>query len=416
MVNLIVYAIPLFFLFIGIEILVGKKKRQFEYQFNDALANITCGIGDQVINVFLKGGLALAVSYLYEHHRIFTVPSTVWSFFLLLFIFDFAFYWAHRISHESNFFWGAHAVHHQSEFYNLSVALRQPWLTSTLTFFLFLPIPILGFDVKLLLAVAGVDSLFQFLIHTKYVYKLPAILEFIFNTPSHHRVHHARNPKYIDKNYGGVFIIWDRLFGTFKVEEKPNEIVYGITKPYNNFNPVWANLEHWYNMIKEIKNIHGFYNKIKFLFYKPGFNPNIQGNFTPIPEVEITTYKPFNILIPKGLNKYLLIQAVLLIVGTLVYLYAAGFVKNTLLMVGLAGALLLWTGSMGSILNKRTWSIALEQARLILNPIIITALLFYFLNLKTMLWLAILGTALALTTHLIFLIWVRRYNFANIKH
>lgn len=413
MINPIIFAIPVFFLFIGIEILIGKKKHKLEYQLNDALTNINCGIGDQVVNVFIKGLLALLLNYLYEHHRFFTIPNAWWSFFLLLLIFDLAFYWAHRISHESNFFWGAHAVHHQSEFYNLTVALRQPWLTSTLTFFLFLPIPLLGFDVKLLLAVAGIDSLFQFLIHTKHIYKLPAFFEFIFNTPSHHRVHHARNPKYIDKNYAGVFIIWDRMFGTFKAEELPNEIVFGITKPYNNFNPIWANFEHWYNMLKNIKDISGTANKLRFLLDKPGFDPREKDHYIPIPEVDIAHHKPFNLPLPRGLNQYLLVQSVLLIVGTLLFLYATGFVSNTLLMLGLAAALLLWTGSMGSILNKRIWSITLEQLRLILNPLIIAALLFYFLNLNSMLWLAIVGTAVALITHILFLIWVRRYSFAS---
>ena len=216
--NYITLSIPIFFLLIGIELIVGRLKKEKLYRFNDALTNINLGIGSQVVGIMTKGLLFLAYLYLYEN-RIFTFENT-WVTWLFLFLgVDFFYYWFHRASHEINAMWAAHIVHHQSEDYNLSVALRQSWFQGWFSWAFYLPLAVVGFDPIMFATMASLNTLYQFWIHTTTI-KTMGPLEWIFNTPSHHRVHHGSNPKYIDRNHAGSLIIWDRMFGTFQQEEE----------------------------------------------------------------------------------------------------------------------------------------------------------------------------------------------------
>lgn len=203
--NYIVFAIPIFLLFILAEVLLEVfKYKKGTYRLNDAIANLGIGIGEQVFSVFSRAVMLMLYEFVYQY-RLFSLPSNIFTGILLLFLFDFIFYWAHRFGHEVNLGWGGHIVHHSSEEYNLTVALRQPWFFSMMTFVMFLPIALFGFSPMLLLIVSGIDILYQFWIHTQFVPKL-GFLEWFLNTPSHHRVHHGRNPQYIDKNYGGILL------------------------------------------------------------------------------------------------------------------------------------------------------------------------------------------------------------------
>lgn len=239
------------FLLIGIEWYYLRKKNIDGYRVNDSVNNLVVGLGQQVWGLVFKGFLFGVYIYFYNHFALIKIPATWWSFVLCLIAFDFFFYWAHRLGHEMNIFWAAHSVHHQSEEYNLSVALRQSWFHSALAFFIFLPIPMMGFDPVIFGAAAVTHTLYQFWIHTKAVGKLHPWIEFWINTPSHHRVHHAINPKYIDKNHAGVFMIWDRMFGTFKEEDTNEEIIYGITTQLKSWNPIWANVHYFVEMYKK---------------------------------------------------------------------------------------------------------------------------------------------------------------------
>lgn len=220
-INPIVLSIPVFFVLIGIELLVERFTQQKLYRLPDAISNISCGITSQLSGLFLKIFGIGVYQFLFEKFAFFTMDNTTWWYWVALFLLvDFAYYWAHRMSHEVNLFWGGHVVHHQSEEYNLSVALRQSSLQVVWTFAFNLPIALLGFQPLDFVLVAAFNTLYQFWIHTETIGKLPRWIEFIFNTPSHHRVHHGRNPKYIDKNHAGSLIIWDRIFGTFQQEEE----------------------------------------------------------------------------------------------------------------------------------------------------------------------------------------------------
>ncbi|MDQ2658099.1 MAG: sterol desaturase family protein, partial [Bacteroidota bacterium] len=242
-INPIVLSIPVFFILIGVELLVERFTHQKLYRLPDAISNISCGITSQLSGLFLKVLGVGVYQLLAERFAMFSLDNTTWWYWVsLVLLVDFAYYWAHRMSHEVNLFWGGHVVHHQSEEYNLSVALRQSSLQVVWTFAFNLPIAFLGFHTLDFVYIAALNTLYQFWIHTETINRLPRWIEFVFNTPSHHRVHHGRNPKYIDRNHAGSLIIWDRMFGTFQAEEeKPT---YGITKPLNSWNAVWANMSH----------------------------------------------------------------------------------------------------------------------------------------------------------------------------
>lgn len=272
------------------ELLVQYFTREKLYRLSDAVTNISCGITQQISGIFLKVSLLAVYELLYQHLSIFTIPFNLRTGLLLFVLADFCYYWAHRKSHEINPFWGGHVVHHQSEDYNFSVALRQGSFQAIWTSMFYWPLAILGFDTLSFVFVSALVTIYQFWIHTEKVGKL-GLLEWVFNTPSHHRVHHGRDPKYIDKNHAGVFIVWDRMFGTFQEEEeKPT---YGITTPVKSWNPVWVNLQHYQWMWSQLKLTKGLTDKVKFLFYKPGWRPAYLGGYMAPPAVDKASYEKF---------------------------------------------------------------------------------------------------------------------------
>jgi len=233
--NPILLSIPIFFILIGVELLVQHFSKRKLYRLNDAISNLSCGITSQITGVFLKIGTITLYQFLFEHFALIAVPVNWWSVTILFVASDMLYYWGHRMSHEINLFWASHVVHHQSEDYNLSVALRQSSFQTIWTFGFYLPLAIIGFDTLTFALVTAFITLYQFWIHTEAIGKM-GFLELVLNTPSHHRVHHGRDPKYIDRNHAGTFIIWDKMFGAFQNEEETP--TYGITKPLDSWNPV----------------------------------------------------------------------------------------------------------------------------------------------------------------------------------
>ncbi|MCH2032664.1 MAG: sterol desaturase family protein [Tenacibaculum sp.] len=267
--NLIHYAIPVFVITVIVEAILTVKIKLDEYEFKDAFTSITMGLGNVAIGLFAKG-LTLALFLWLYQFRLFTIPFTWWAWFILLFAEDFVYYWNHRIAHESRLFWASHVVHHSSQKYNLSTALRQTWTGSFYTFIFWLPLIIIGFHPVMVLVQMSISLLYQYWIHTELITKLPKWFEAVFNTPSHHRVHHATNPQYLDRNHAGIFIIWDKLFGTFEPEdEKP---VYGLVKNIETYNPIKVAFVEWYNMIKDVfSSKTSMTKKILYLFKPPGW-------------------------------------------------------------------------------------------------------------------------------------------------
>lgn len=364
-INPIVLSIPIFFLLIGIELVVERLSHRKLYRLPDAIANMSCGITSQLSGLFMRV-LGIGIyELLFEQVAIFNVKAGLpgWAYWLTLFLLvDFAYYWAHRMSHEINLFWGGHVVHHQSEDYNLSVALRQSSFQVVWTFAFSLPIAVVGFNTYDFALVSALNTLYQFWIHTETIKKL-GWLEYVFNTPSHHRVHHGRDPKYIDKNHAGSLIIWDRMFGTFQAEEeKPT---YGITKPINSWNAVWANFSHYAVMADELRTIPRFIDKVKYLFKKPGWLPADMGGYRPAPAVDKNKYRKYDTPAPVLLNYYVLAQYVVCLIATSALLFKQAELS---LVQKSTGALLIswWVMNCGVLFEQKVWVKAAEYLRIVL--------------------------------------------------
>ncbi len=370
--GLIAYSIPIFFLLIGIELVIDRSKKSGLYRFNDAVTNISCGIGSQLTGVFLKTLSFVAYYFIWEHYRIADIPNS-WITWILLFIgVDFFYYWFHRLAHEISLLWGSHIVHHQSEEYNFSVALRQGWLQGAFSMWFYLPLAFIGFDPYVFVSINALQTLYQFWIHTKTIDKLPAPIEYVFNTPSHHRVHHGVNPKYIDRNHGGTLIIFDRMFGTFQAEEE--EVVYGITNQARSWNPLRLNLEYWLDLIRKSFRAHNLKDGLKILFGPPGWKPEYMGGAPELKEVTNESFHKYDTDIPAKLNYYVLFQYLLVLGGTSLFLFNTDKLDTTGQIT--ASMLILWSiVNLGAIFEGRAWVYYSEMLRL---PVLAMAMLFWF--------------------------------------
>ena len=258
------YAIPLFTLTIVIEFLLAKKKgKKDHYRVNDTVNNLTMGIFSQITDIIAGLTLFLSYAWIYQNYRLLTLENS-WPIWIICYIaHDFLYYLFHLISHKVSLVWGSHEPHHSSEEFNYSVALRQGAFQTFFSSPIFFSLAFLGFDPVTWLICGQLNLIFQFLPHTRLVGKLWWPIEFIFSTPSHHRVHHAKNPKYLDKNFGGTFIIWDRMFGTFKEEDEDETPVYGIITPLQSWNPIWGQVKNWFLLFKRFLSTQGLVNNIE---------------------------------------------------------------------------------------------------------------------------------------------------------
>ena len=275
--NLIHYAIPFFIITLIIEVIIDAKRRTNTYETKDAITSISVGlIGNVFIGLLTKAISITILYFLYTNFRIFTIPFTWWAWILILFFDDISYYWFHRTSHKSRFFWASHIVHHSSQYYNLSTALRQTWTGGFYGFIFWIWLPLLGFHPVMIIAQMYISLIYQFWIHTELIKKMPPWFEAIFNTPSHHRVHHATNPQYLDRNHAGIFIIWDKLFGTFEPEvEKP---IYGLVSNIDSYNPIYIAFHEWIALFKDAFGTKTtVINKLKYLFKPPGWKHDGSG-------------------------------------------------------------------------------------------------------------------------------------------
>ena len=316
----------------------------------------------QIVSALAKTALIIGYIWLYDHYRLFDMPEKWWVYALLFVGVDFFYYWFHRMSHEVNILWGAHIVHHQSEEYNLSVALRQSSLQGFFSTVFYLPLALLGFNPIAFVTINAFQTLYQFWIHTRTIDKLHPAFEFIFNTPSHHRVHHGRNPKYIDKNHGGTLIIFDRMFGSFQREEE--EVVYGVTKPLNSWNPVWANVDYYADMWNDLRQDMTWGDRIRYVFALPGWRPASLGGKIDPPEVDSGHVEKFDTSVPISLNYYVLAQYMVILLGTTLLLFnvESDFMTRGLLLGG--SIWIIWSiGNLGAIFEMRKWVKVSEPLR-----------------------------------------------------
>ena len=265
------YAIPFFVLLLSIEAWFSYKEQKKLYETKDTFTSLGLGIGNVISGFFTKALIFGLFTYLYNH-RLFTVDAGIWWYWVLLFFADdFSYYWFHRISHHVNYFWASHVVHHSSQHYNLAAALRQTWTGNATGAFLFWAwMPLVGFHPIWILFMQQISLIYQFWIHTETVHKLPAPVEFIFNTPAHHRVHHGSDLKYLDKNHAGILIIWDRLFGSFQPEEE--RPVYGLTKNIDSYNPALIAFKTWGELFKKALTSGSVKNGVHYFIKPPGWS------------------------------------------------------------------------------------------------------------------------------------------------
>ena len=371
--NPIVLSIPIFFILMGIELVVERLTNKKLYRLPDAIANLSCGITSQLSGLFLKVFAIGIYQLLHENFNLITWDKT-WLYWVALFLLaDLAYYWAHRMSHEINLFWGGHVVHHQSEEYNLSVALRQSSLQVIWTFAFSLPLAFIGFETLDFALMSALITLYQFWIHTETINKM-GWFEMIFNTPSHHRVHHGRDPKYIDKNHAGTLIIWDKMFGTFQEEEE--RPTYGITKPINSWNAVWANFSHYAEMGKDLKQIPIWGDKIKYLFKKPGWLPEYLGGYRVAPPVNKSSYKKYDTPSSLTLNLYVLFQYILCLAGTSMFLFNAS--QFSLSEKGIITVLIsVVVVNCGVLFENRPWVRYAEWIRIVVYPALFAAIIYW---------------------------------------
>lgn len=361
--KLIVASIPLFFILIAIEIAAARLLERRVYRFADSFADLGCGVIEQLLGVFVKALLFAGYLGLYANARLFDLPENSWIVFGACFLgVDFFYYWFHRMSHEIGAFWAAHSVHHQSEEYNLSVALRQGAFQSFFSWMFYLPLALLGFPPAVFITCSALNTLYQFWIHTRLIGKLGPF-EWIFNTPSHHRVHHGRNPRYIDRNHAGTLIIWDRMFGTFV--EETDEPVYGVVKPLRSVNPLWANFATWADIASVAARASRFKDRLMPFVAAPGWRPAELGGTLIPPEVSRPQDEAAYLPVSRNLGAYVFVHFVVLLVLATLALFKATVLGGAT-FAALAVTVVVSLVALSRLLEQKRFARELEAARVLL--------------------------------------------------
>lgn len=375
--NLITYAIPGFLFLILVEVAASWIKKKGYYDYHDSVNDLTAGIFSQVSGVFGRFLLFGIYIWVYENFRFFSIPvDSILAWIACFFLVDMMYYWFHRVSHESALVWGSHLPHHQSEEYNLTVALRQGAFQGYFSLWFYLPIALLGFPPYMFLVHSQLNTIYQFWIHTRGIGRL-GFLETFLNTPSHHRVHHGKNPRYIDKNYAGTLIIWDKIFGSFEPESE--EVVYGTIKPLASWNPVYAQVHYFGELFMKSVRAPGFLNKIKVWFKGPGWIPP---GVTPDAYLADPAYSPegmakgiparypakYRTTLPALLNAYTFIQFVAAL-GFSSYFFFAAPGMTLASQIGASIWIVASLTIIGGIFEKRRWASVLEIHRMFATAI-----------------------------------------------
>lgn len=266
-------AIPAFVVLVLVEMIWARRHAPRTYEPRDTAVSLALGLGSTVISAATAGAV-LAMLVFVHGYRVFDIGWQWWAWPLCFVLDDLAYYWFHRFAHRVRWFWASHVNHHSSQHYNLSTALRQSWTGFVALSFVFrLPLALIGFEPAMILFCGGVNLIYQFWIHTEAIRKMPRWFEAVMNTPSHHRVHHATNPRYLDRNYAGTFIVWDKLFGTFQPEVDGERIHYGIVKQLGSFGVLWAVFHEWAGIADDVARAP-WRHKLGYLWREPGWSHN----------------------------------------------------------------------------------------------------------------------------------------------
>ncbi|MBL7736472.1 MAG: sterol desaturase family protein [Chitinophagaceae bacterium] len=366
--NYLALAVPLFVSLMVIEFFVAKKRGKRYFNFTNSVTNINVGIAERLLDTLITGLFFFVYDYLQRHFGIFSIQPSVVLWVALFICTDFTWYWYHRLAHEINIFWAAHVVHHQSEDFNYTVSARITVFQAIIRTGFWAILPIIGFPAEMITSVLLVHGLYPFFIHTRLIGKL-GILEYILVTPSHHRVHHASNPHYLDKNYGDVLIIWDKLFGTFAKEEE--EVVYGLTKPLKTQSFLWQHFHFLLEIYYAAKKEKGFRNKMRVIFGRPDdIDPDLRDKLERKFYIR-NNEKPAD----RELNRYVVWQVVFSLVILFLFILFEHHLSWQFQVLATL-FILLTLVNCGAILEQRGWIFYLEYARaviallaaLLLNP------------------------------------------------
>ncbi len=309
--NPIVYAIPVFFLLMAIEIAVARWRGRALYGVADAINSVSLGTLSQIVGVFSRLFTLGIYVWIYQHARLLELSTSsiaVWIGALI--VYDFLYYWHHRLGHEVNILWAAHVVHHQSEAFNLSTALRQTGSGFLLGWVFYWPLALIGVPPLVFASVALIDLLYQYWIHTEQIGRL-GWFDRVFASPSNHRVHHAVNDRYVDRNYGGILILWDRLFGSFQEERDDDPVVYGTRAPLRSWNPLWANVATYVDIARDSWRTRRWRDKLKVWWARPGWRPLDVAERFPKPVFRIEAVQRFDSQLPNTMKVYCTVQFII---------------------------------------------------------------------------------------------------------
>lgn len=355
--NLIALAIPGFFLLIAVELLAAKLMKRDVYRFGDSIADLSCGITQQIVAVFLALVTVAGYKFIEGRFGLFDIPTSAWWAWAVCFLgVDLCYYWFHRLSHEVAFLWGAHVVHHQSEEYNLTVALRQSAFQPGFSWLFYLPLAFIGFPPLMFFVVVSLNTLYQFWIHTRLVGRLGPF-EWVFNTPSHHRVHHGRNAQYIDRNHAGTLIVWDRLFGTFEPEGE--EVVYGVNDALDSYNPIWANLHYYVHTYRRAHAFPRWWDRRQVWFRVPGWVPD---DVAPSAgrALDLPKYDP---PVDRGIGIYVFVQFAVMVGLTVAYLYVDPTSSGWVSKIALGAFIVVSVAVFNGLVEGRRWARIAEFVR-----------------------------------------------------
>ena len=365
---IITWATPVFFLLIGIELLAAKLRGRAPYASNDAVNSIGLGVISQIVGVFSKLLTFGIYAWCVEHLALFALPEdSLWVWAGALLLYDFCYYWLHRGGHRVNILWAAHVVHHQSERYNLSTALRQTGSGVLLGWLFYLPLAVLGVPLKVFVVVALIDLLYQFWVHTEQINRL-GWFDRVFCSPSNHRAHHAVNDRYLDRNYGGILIVWDRLFGTFVEEDDNDPPVYGTRSPLRSWNPLWANAEVYWHTAVAPWHARRWRDKLLLWLKPPGWRPADVAARFPKPDFEMPGER-FDPPLSRPLKFYVLLQFALLLAMATQFLGMAGSASLPSLLA-YAAYLVIGLCLLGGLMEGRRWAFWLEGLRVLTTALL----------------------------------------------
>lgn len=358
-INYITFAIPAFFLFLYMEYVISRKrKKTHRFKYERFISNVSIGIAERLLNLFIAGSFFSLFNYIYINYAIFEIPSSWWIWILLLLATDLIWYWYHRLGHEINLLWAAHIVHHQSEEFNFGAAARITTIQAIIRNCFWCVLPFLGFDPLMVIIVLTVHGVYSFFTHTQLIGRIPW-LEKILITPSLHGVHHASDEKYLDKNYGDVFVFWDKIFGTFQAEEAPPR--YGLTHPLVSYSFLWQHFHYYFEIAEACRRVKGFKAKLKIIFGSPAL---LDQDIRPQLEERMFT-KTRNKKLHLHLRRYLNIQigflVVLLMFITAFFAQLSGIDRFFILSFSLITLI-----NCGALLEQRKWICYLEYSRLLM--------------------------------------------------